>query len=147
MIYQIASCADMKSYPAWYEQQWPGNIMLEKLAERIWYTKFQSSLLNIFFHLWGFQSLLPLIHFPYPYGSNTCSQCTKMWHKMYPIYITLHIPNWRAVVWHGTALLYYGNREQKPYLVGFLCYCKSYPVYCEHGLNSISLQHATDDIL
>ena len=37
----------MKSYPAWYEQQWPGNIMLEQLAERVWYTKFQSSLLNI----------------------------------------------------------------------------------------------------
>ena len=80
----------MKSYPAWYEQQWPGNIMLEQLAERIWYTKFQSSLRNIFFHLWGFQSLLPLIHFPYPYGSNTCSQCTKMWHRMYPIYDITH---------------------------------------------------------
>lgn len=80
----------MKSYPAWYEQQWPGTIMLEQLAERIWYTKFQSSLLNIFFHLWGFQSLLPLIHFPYPYGSNTCSQCTKMWHRTYPIYHITH---------------------------------------------------------
>ena len=96
----------MKSYPAWYEQQWPGNIMLEQLAERVWYTKFQSSLLNIFFHLGGFQSLLPLIHFPYPYGSNTCSQCTKMWHRTHLIYDATHSKLvCGGVAWHSVALL------------------------------------------
>ena len=96
----------MKSYPAWYEQQWPGNIVVEQLAERIWYTKFQSSLLNIFFHLLGFQSLLPLFHFPYPYGPNTCSQCTKMWYRTYPIYDATHSKlACGSVAWHSVALL------------------------------------------
>ena len=146
MIYQIASCVDMKSYPAWYEQQWPGNIVVEQLAERIWYTKFQSSLLNIFFHLGGFQSLLPLIHFPYPYGPNTCSQCTKMWHGTYPIQEATHSKlACGGVAWHSFALLRKSGTEALSGRV--LCYCKSYPVHCEHGLNSISLQHATDYIL
>ena len=86
--------------------------MLEQLAERVWYTKFQSSLLNIFFHLWGFQSLLPLIHFPYPYGSNTCSQCTKMWHRTYPIYDAAHSKlACGGVAWHSFALLWKSGTE------------------------------------
>ena len=39
--------------------------MPERLAERVWWTKSQSLLLNIFFHLSGSQSSLLLIHFRY----------------------------------------------------------------------------------
>ena len=53
------------------------------LAERLWCTQFQSSLLNIYFRPSGFQSSLLLIHFRY--GLNTCSYCTKEWHRTYPI--------------------------------------------------------------
>ena len=43
----------------------------------------QSSLLNIYFRLSGSQFSLLLIHFRY--GPNTCSHCTKVWHRTYPI--------------------------------------------------------------
>ena len=53
------------------------------LAERFWWTKSQSSLLNIYFRLSGFQSSLLLIHFRY--SLNTCWHCTKVCHRTYPI--------------------------------------------------------------
>ena len=47
--------------------------------KRSWWTKFESSLLNIYFRLSGFQFLLLLIQFQY--GMNACSHCyTKVWH-------------------------------------------------------------------
>ena len=42
----------------------------------------QSSLLNIYFRLRGFQSLRLLIHFRY--GPITCSHWIKVWHRTYP---------------------------------------------------------------
>ena len=39
------------------------NLVLARLAERVWCTKFQSSLLNIYFRHSGFQSTLLIIHF------------------------------------------------------------------------------------
>ena len=39
------------------------NLVSARLAERVWCTKFQSSLLNIYFRLSGFQSTLLIIHF------------------------------------------------------------------------------------
>ena len=39
------------------------NIVRVRLIERVWCTKFQSSLLNIYFRLSGFQSSLLLIYF------------------------------------------------------------------------------------
>ena len=59
------------------------NIVPAKLAERVWCTKFQSSLLNIYFRLSGLQPSLLLIHFRD--GPNRCSHCTEVWHKTYPI--------------------------------------------------------------
>ena len=60
------------------------NIVPERFAERVWWTKSQSPLLNIYFRLWGYQSSsLLLIHFRY--SANTCSHCTKVWQKAYPI--------------------------------------------------------------
>ena len=41
-----------------------------QLAERVWYTKSQSSLLNIYFRFSGIQSLLLLIYFGE--GPNSC---------------------------------------------------------------------------
>ena len=45
------------------------NIVPGQLAERVWVTKSQSSLLNIYFRLSGFHSSLLLVHFRY--GPNT----------------------------------------------------------------------------
>ena len=39
------------------------NMVLAQLAERVWWTKFQSSLLNIYFRLSEFQASLLLIYF------------------------------------------------------------------------------------
>ena len=70
-----------------YEQQRHGtatsrsltsNTVTERLADRDWCTKSQSSLLNINFRLSGFQSSLLLVYFRY--GLNTSSHYTKVWH-------------------------------------------------------------------
>ena len=88
----IAVRGATKSCPVKCEQQRPGapktrshtsNIVPAWLAERIWCTQFQSSLLNIYFRPSGFQSSLLLIHFRY--GLNTRSYYTKEWHRTYPI--------------------------------------------------------------
>ena len=57
------------------------NIVPAKLAERVWCTKFQSSLLDIYFRLSGFQPSILLIYFFD--GPNRCSHCTKIWQKTY----------------------------------------------------------------
>ena len=73
--------ADMKSYPIKYEQQryWTGtshshtsNIMPERLAERVCWTKSRQSTRGIFTRLNPFQSSLILFHFRY--GPNTCAR-------------------------------------------------------------------------
>ena len=90
--YPIAFRVDMKYYTVLYEQQrhrtgtscsHTSNNVPQRLAERVLWTKSQSSLLNIYFRFSGFQSLLLLIHFRcFP---NTCSHCTKVWHRTSPI--------------------------------------------------------------
>ena len=60
------------------------NIVPKRLAERVWCSKSQSSLLIIYFRSSGFQSSLLLIHFRY--GPNTCSYYTEVWHRTYPIW-------------------------------------------------------------
>lgn len=57
-------------------------ILPARLAERVWFTKFQSSLLNVYFRLSRFQSLLLLIYFQVGIGVYT--DCTKVWQKTYP---------------------------------------------------------------
>ena len=46
--------------------------------------KSQSSLLNFYFRLSGFQSSLLLIHYNHLL-SEYCLHCTKVWHRTYPI--------------------------------------------------------------
>ena len=59
------------------------NNVPARLAERVWCTKFQSSLLNIYFRLSCFQSSLLLIYFrDVP---NRCSHCDKVGHKTCPM--------------------------------------------------------------
>ena len=59
------------------------NILLARLAQRAWCTKFHSSLLNIYFRLSGYQTAFLLIYFRD--GPKKCSHCTKVSHKTYPI--------------------------------------------------------------
>ena len=54
-----------------------------RLAERVWCTKSQSSLLNIYFRLSWFQSSLLLIHIRD--RTNRCSHCTKVLRKIHSI--------------------------------------------------------------
>ena len=61
-------------------QSHTSNIPPERLAERVWCIKSQSSLLNIYFRLSGFQSSLLLIHFCY--GPNTCLHYTQEWYRI-----------------------------------------------------------------
>ena len=80
-------------YPVKWEQQRPGEAQVVnthrtlcrsgRLTERVWCTKIQSSLLNIYFRLSGFQSSPLIIDFRY--GPNRHSHCTKVWHQTYPI--------------------------------------------------------------
>ena len=63
--------------------------MPERLAERVWISTSQSSLLNIYFRLSKFQSSFLLIHFRY--GPNTCSHqsvaqdLSDMWRSTFEI--------------------------------------------------------------
>ena len=78
-----------KSKPVYYEREQrhrartsrshTSNIVPERLAERTWRSKSQSSPLNIYFHSSGFQSLLPFVHCHY--GPNTCSFCDEEFQK------------------------------------------------------------------
>ena len=59
------------------------NIVLEGLTERAWCTKFQSSPMNIYFRLSGFQASFLFIYFRD--GPNRCSYCTNvsLWHPIW----------------------------------------------------------------
>ena len=59
------------------------NMVPARLAERVWWTKSQSSLLKIYFRLSWFQSSLLLIHIRD--RTNRCSHCTKVWRKIHSI--------------------------------------------------------------
>ena len=59
------------------------NIVPERLTERVWSIKFQSSPLNIYFRPSGFQASFLFIYFRD--GPNKCSHCTKVCHKTYTI--------------------------------------------------------------
>jgi len=69
--YRIAYHVDLQNTPAWFEKGRPrtgtsrshtSNFLPERLALRVWCTKSQSSLLNIYFHISGFSSSLLLIY-------------------------------------------------------------------------------------
>ena len=111
------------------------NNLPERLAGRVWWTKSQSSLLNIYFRLRAFQPSFLLIHFRY--GSITCSHCTKMWHR------TDQICDFPPIFEIDVALLHsfteiapkspFSVCEQKLYAVWLSWWRKSYPLLCEHG--------------
>ena len=50
------------------------NIVEERLSERVWFSNSQSSLLNIYFRLKGFQSSFLLIYFRYGPSTFTLHQ-------------------------------------------------------------------------
>ena len=83
-------CADTKTYQVQYNGlKWHksftlvSNMVLMRLAERVWCTSFLSSLLNIYFHPSVFQSLPLLTYFHN--DPTRCLHCTKVWHKTYLI--------------------------------------------------------------
>ena len=79
-------------------------------VERVWWTKSQSTLLNIYFRLSGFQSSLLLIHFRY--SPNTSWHFTKVWHRTYP---TCDSPLPRSVR-HSFAPLQKSRRNHRSYM-------------------------------
>ena len=91
--YRIAFCVDTKSNPGLYEQKRHGtgtsrshtlNIVPARFVRRVWWTKSQISLLQIFYSRFsGFHSSLLLIHFRD--GPNRWSYCTKVWHRIPPL--------------------------------------------------------------
>ena len=81
-LYQMAIWYSMNAMAQGYTcRSHTLNIVVAWFAwERlIWCTKFQSSLLNIYFSLCEFQSILVLIYFHD--GPSRCSHCTKVWRK------------------------------------------------------------------
>ena len=106
--------------------------MPKRLAERVWCSKSQSSLLIIYFRLSGFQSSLLLIHFRF--CPNTCSYYTEVWHRTYPIW---HASLSRSA--HGI----FTPLQKSPFLgvntspmrYDFhFCRRKSHLVLCKHSL-------------
>ena len=102
--YRIAFRANRKSYSVngnWghrtgTSRSHTSNIVPERLAGRVWWTKSQSSL-NIYFRLGGFHFSFVPIHFLY--SPSTCSHCDEAWQKVAIQYLTLHFRDRR-----GTAL-------------------------------------------
>ena len=78
-LYPKAFHGATRGFSVQCEQQRP---RAAQLAERVWCTKFQSSLLNIYFRFSKFQPSLLLIYFRE--GSNRYSHSTKVWHKTSP---------------------------------------------------------------
>ena len=82
------------------------NIVLW-FAKGVWCTQFQSSFLNVYFRLSGFQSsLLPIC---YRDGPNGCLHCTKVHHESYPtsfslISLMLSSQNIHMELWHVAIL-------------------------------------------
>ena len=85
---------DTKSYPVvQYEQQrhrtgtsrsHTSNIVLSLMAERVWWPKLGPILTPEYCLLpsqWVIQSSLLYYSIHFHYGPNTCSQCTKVWHR------------------------------------------------------------------
>ena len=108
------------------------------LAERVWWTKPQSLLLNIYFHISGFQSSLLLIHFRY--GPNTCSNFTTGCHRTYsrcdaPFSRSARRSSIRC---RKRAKIIFRMCGQKPCLVWFSCRRMSHPVWCQHSVSSHS---------
>ena len=64
------------------------NIVQERLAERVWFSNSQSSLLNIYFRLREFQSSFLLIYFRY--GPNTFTLHQNVADRTYIRYKPLH---------------------------------------------------------
>ena len=81
-------------------------ILPARLAERVWFIKFQSSLLNVYFRLSRFQSLLLLIYFQVGIGVYT--DCTKVWRLIR--YVTLHFQDRLG----AASLCHRNGAEQKP---------------------------------
>ena len=104
--------------------------MPEWLAERVWWTKYESSLLKIYCLHSGFQSSLLFTHFRHV--PNTCSHCSKVCH-----YTTPHFRDQRR----AASLSRDRNRaeitvpmcEQKPYPEEFSCRRKRYLLECFHS--------------
>lgn len=73
----------------------------------------------------GFSPFCLLIHFYF--GPNTCSYCTKVWYRTYPIYVMLHSRDL-----HGATSVCYRNRAEvtrsPSYAMLFSCRRKKYPV-------------------
>ena len=79
-LYPKAFHGATRGFSVQCEQQRP---RAARLAERVWCTKFQSTLLNIYFRFSKFQPSLLLIYFRE--GSNRYSHSIKVWHKTSPI--------------------------------------------------------------
>ena len=105
------------------------NIVPERLTERVGFSKSQSTILNIYFCLSGFQSSFAAYSLPlwskYRFALHQSVNLIR--------HVTLSFGDLR-----GTAALCYTNRaeitlfmcEQKFYPVWFSCRCKSYRIQC-----------------
>ena len=113
------------------------NIVPPKLAERVWCTQFQSSLLNIYFRHGGFQFSLLLIYFRD--GPKRCSQHTKVWQKIYPIYVSV------TLLSRSTRRTTIPVCEQKHYPVCFSRRRKNYSEEYEQSL--LSTQCFSSDLV
>ena len=82
-------------------------ILPARLTERVWFTKFQSSLLNVYFRLSRFQSLLLLIYFQVGIGVYTAAP--KYGRKRIR-YVTLHFQDRLG----SASLCNRNGAEQKP---------------------------------
>ena len=111
-------------------------IVQEWLNKRVWCTKFQSSLLNIYFCFGGLRSSLLFIHFSY--SLNRCLHCVKARHRVYPI---CDAPLSR-LTWRSFTLSQKSHWNQSSYVWTEALSCMInigraratlYPVHCEHS--------------
>ena len=112
-LYRVTFCGASKTYQVKCEQHWPrvttsrshtSNIVLARLAERVWYPKFQFSLLNTYFRLSGSQAHSYL--FTTAKGRIvSCSHYTCILkYDTKPIwYVTLHLRDRRGSARHSFA--------------------------------------------
>ena len=115
------------------------------MAERVWWPKLGPILTPEYCLLpsqWVIQSSLLYYPIHFHYGPNTCSQCTKVWHRTLS---AMWLSTLEIGAMHARLFFRYRNGaeitvlicDQKPYQVWFSCPRKSSPVKQEQRLISL----------
>ena len=129
-LYRMATQYSMNSNGTELEQvvhtHWTSSSCWSGWPRGLWWTKSQSSLLNICFLLSELQPSLLLIHFRY--CSDTCSHSTIVWYRTYTI--------WNAPFSRSARRIFLRCNRNRTEITPFLCVIGSPIRYQQYGFRA-----------